>query len=50
VNTYAVTYRKWRQIVFFLFLVDAVDDAIHKAVRPRNCGRTLSFGGSDFAT
>ena len=50
VNAYTVADRKRRQIGFLLFFVDDVDDAIHKPVQPRGCGRTLSFGGVDFAT
>jgi hypothetical protein len=50
VNTYAIADGKRRHIAFLLFFLDDVDDAIHKVVRPRYCGgRTLSFGGTDFA-
>src|SRR5881296_3765179 len=50
VNAHTIANREWRQIALFLFFLDHVDDAIHKPVQPRGCGRTLSFGGVDFAT
>ena len=50
VNAYAVANGEWREIALLLFLLNDVDDAIHKPVQPRGCGRTLSFGGVDFAT
>src|SRR5207249_12247235 len=50
VNAHTIANGEWRSIAFLLFVLNDVDDAVHKPVQPRGCGRTLSFGGVDFAT
>ena len=51
VHTHAIANRKRFGVVFLLFLLNRVDDLIHKFVASqRGCGRTLSFEGSRFAT
>ena len=51
VHAYAIANRKGRCIAFLLFLLNDIDDLIHRLVASaRSCGRTLSFEGSGFAT
>jgi hypothetical protein len=51
VHAHAIANRKRFDITFLLFLLNRIDDLIHKLLASaRGCGRTLSFEGSGFAT
>ena len=51
VHAHAIANRKRFDIAFLLFLLNRIDDLIHKLLASRAvAGRTLSFEGSGFAT
>jgi hypothetical protein len=51
VHAHAIANRKRFGITFLLFLLNRIDDLIHKLLASaRRCGRTLSFEGTGFAT